>query len=365
MKRVSALVLSLCLILAGCSSMLDRRFDPPVQTHNQFPAADAGSSALRAENYTELVNAVFYLVSQGEKQGVIKLYNYTQDVASDLASACLEVAREDPLGTYAVDYIKHDYTRVLNYYEATITVGYRRTPEQIASIVPVTGSSAIRSEVQNALTRFSAEVVLRVSYFTEDADYIGSLIRQAYYDTPAAAFGMPDYKVSLYPDAGTQRIVEITLTYPGEPAVLRQKSAQLTQQAQDLLSPLLGTPAGDTRLAGILAALRSRSNQLFAAAGGAALSSSPYAALVSGAADSEGRALALALLCGTAGVECTVVSGTLNGQPHFWDIVTTSAGARHADPSASEGLFFGDQAMKAAGYVWDASLYPVCGNTAS
>jgi hypothetical protein len=362
-RRISVLILALCLLLAGCSSMLDRQFNPPVQAHNQFPAADTDSSALRAETYTELVNAVFYLVSQGQKKGVVKLYNYTRDVASDLAAACLEVAREDPLGTYAVDYIKHDYTRVLNYYEATITIGYRRTPEQIASIVPVTGSSAIRGEVQNALDNFSPEVVLRVSYFTEDANYIGSLIRQAYYDTPAAAFGMPDYTVSLYPDTGTQRIVEVTLTYPDDPAVLRQKSAQLKQQARDLLSSLLSTSTGDTRLAGILTALRARSNQLFAAAGGASLSSSPYAALVSGAADSEGRALALTLLYNMAGAECNVVSGTLNGQSHFWVIVVTSAGPRHADPAMADGLFRGDQTMEAAGYAWNASDYPACVET--
>lgn len=73
---------------------------------------------------------------------------------ADLTAACLEVSHEDPLGAYAVDYIKHEFSRILTYYQATITIGYRRTLEQIRSVVPVTGSSAIRSEVQGALAQF-------------------------------------------------------------------------------------------------------------------------------------------------------------------------------------------------------------------
>ena len=48
-----------------------------------------------------------------------------------LNRACLEVAKDDPLGAYAVDFIKNDYTTILTTYEATITVSYRRTLEQI------------------------------------------------------------------------------------------------------------------------------------------------------------------------------------------------------------------------------------------
>ncbi len=118
------------------------------------------------------------------------------------------------MGAYAVDYIKHECTRVVSYYQASVAIRYRRTADQIRSIVNVTGSSAIRSELQEALTSFSGEVVLRVAYFAEDEASIAQLIRQAYYDTPVAALGMPQAGITLYPDHGSQRVVEITLTYP-------------------------------------------------------------------------------------------------------------------------------------------------------
>lgn len=64
-----------------------------------------------------------------------------------------------------------------------------------------------------------------MAYFVGDAASIAELVHQAYYDTPAAALGMPAVEIALYPDTGIQRIVEILLTYPGDAEALRRKSA--------------------------------------------------------------------------------------------------------------------------------------------
>lgn len=136
------------------------------------------SSAVQAGTYSELVNTVLFFVSQGTEKGLIQLTDdYDGDVEEDLNRACLEVAKDDPLGAYAVDFIKNDCTKVLTTYEATITISYRRTREQIRSLVNVTGTSAIRDEVRAALADFQSEVALRVGYFTESADSIAALVR--------------------------------------------------------------------------------------------------------------------------------------------------------------------------------------------
>ena len=197
-----------------------------VEPHTERPATAEDSSAVQAGTYSELVNTVLFFVSQGTEKGLIQLTDdYDGDVEEDLNRACLEVAKDDPLGAYAVDFIKNDCTKVLTTYEATITISYRRTREQIRSLVNVTGTSAIRDEVRAALADFQSEVALRVGYFTESADSIAALVRQAYYDEPAGALGMPEFTVSLYPaSGGQQRIVEILLTYPEYTQALRQKS---------------------------------------------------------------------------------------------------------------------------------------------
>ena len=165
--RRALLALALCCALTGCSALLERPY-AVVESHTEQPAAGDGSS-VQVGTYSELVNAVLFFVSQGTEVGELQLVEYTGDVEEDLNRACLEVATEDPLGAYAVDFIKNQYTRVLTTYEATITISYRRTREQINSLVNVTGTSAIRNEVAEALAYKRINGDLRVGYNNVEA----------------------------------------------------------------------------------------------------------------------------------------------------------------------------------------------------
>lgn len=349
MKRAFlALLLAGALALTGCASMLEREY-LSVAPYRPVSNSVDSSSTLRVENYQELVNTILYLVSEGETHGVLGLYNYTQDVEDDLTRACLEVVQEDPLGAYAVEYIKHDCTLIVSYYEANIDITYRRTPEQVASIVSVTGSSAIRRELRNTLTSFSPSAVLRVSYFAEDEDYILELVRQTYYDVPYAALGMPEVEISLYPTEGAQRIVEIDLTYPASAETLRRSSQELQERARDLASWSAGAEDLYLKIRDSLTIEEGTGH------------STAYDALIGGAADSEGAALAYQLLCDQAGVECTVVLGELDGAPHFWNIVRAEDGEfRHVDLSADLFSLTDDELTGKGAYEWDRGEYPAC-----
>ena len=315
-RSILALLLAGTLVLSGCASMLERDYKVTSRYEPVSNAVDS-SAALRVENYQGLVNALLYLVSEGEEHGVLNLYNYTaQEVEADLTRACLEVVQEDPLGAYAVDYIKHESALIVTYYEANIHITYRRTPEQVASIVSVTGSSAIRRELRNTLTSFSSEAVLRVSYFNEEEDYILDLVRQAYYDAPYAALGMPEELKSL----------ALTL-------VPQSATAESLYDAvrEDL------TIEEDSR------------------------GSSAYDALVNGTADSEGAALAYQLLCDQTKVECVVVRGQLNGEAHYWNIVSEDGETyRHVDLSAGAFALTDTELLESGGYQWDTGEYPAC-----
>ena len=344
-KRVLALALCGCLALTGCSAMLERSYESTA-AHVDKPVTAEDSSVLRVENYQELVSAVLYLVTQCQEEGAIQLYDYQGDVERDLTDACLEVAKEDPLGAYAVDYIKHEYTRVVSYYQATVSIRYRRTPEQVRSIVNVTGASAIRDQLQDALAAFSSEVVLRVAYFAEDEASIAQLIRQAYYDTPVAALGMPASEITLYPDSGSQRVVEILLTYPEESEALWRKSDLLSAQAGTISAAFRGLDARSTALR---AASELRGYAAYDPEGG----STAYDALVGGSANAEGLALAYELLCQQADVTCEVVEGTRLGQSWFWNVVQTSSGERlYLDAVYGDGLLHTDQELAVVGYQW-------------
>ena len=348
-KGLLALILAACLPLTGCSAMLERSYEAR-QRHEEKPATAADASALRVENYRELVSAVLYLVSQGQEEGSIQLYDYDGEVENDLTRACLEVATEDPLGAYAVDYIKHESSRVVSYYQAKVSISYRRTQEEIRSMVNVTGSGAIRSELQEALSQFSGQVVLRVAYFAEDEDSIRALVRQAYYDTPTAALGMPQIDVSLYPDSGRERVVEILLTYSHSAEELRRRSQELLAAAAQFVYPW----DMDREAAARQAAAEVCYHSSYDPQGG----STAYAALVEGSADDEGLALAYALVCQELrNVTCEIVEGTLQGEAHYWNEVRLPRSEKlYLDLSRSTELsstLYTAEEMAQMGYRWE------------
>ena len=344
--RRALLALALCCALTGCSALLERPY-AVVESHTEQPAAGDGSS-IQVGTYSELVNAVLFFVSQGVEEGTIQLTDYRGEVEEDLNRACLEVAKDDPLGVYAVDFIKNSYTRVLTTYEATISITYRRTKEQVQSLVNVTSTNAIRKEVAEALAQFRPELVLRVGYFTGDADGVAQLVRGAYYDAPAYAMGMPECTVTLYPETGTQRIVEIVLTYPEEPAILTARSGQLQQEVENLLAPLRSQPAGSVE----------RLSQLFALLPGTVRydpdgGPTAWDAILGDGANSEGMALAFQLLAQEMGVTSTLVEGTLDGQPHFWNRLSDN-GVHYVDLTRDRtGTTWSAEDLLALGYQWD------------
>lgn len=346
-NRMTALVLALGLMASssGCSALLERSYAASTP-HADKPVTAEDSSVLRVENYRELVSAVLYLVSEGAQEGVIQLHDYTGPVESDLTAACAEVATEDPLGAYCVDYIKHEYTRVVSYYQATLDIHYRRSQEQVRSMVNVTGAGAIRTELQEALSRFAPEVILRVSYFDQDPDSIGELIRQAYYDAPAAALGFPQAEIALYPDSGRERVVEIRLTYPEGTEELARKSRALARRVEELPEPEEGRSGAESARE----SLRTLWSQaVYSSDGG----KTAYDALVAGVADGEGMALAYALLARRSGLECQVVEGERNGEERFWDQVTLSPGETvYLDPVEGTGSLYTAEELSALSYRW-------------
>lgn len=356
-KQALCLLLAALLALSGCSAMLE-------QTYTQVEPADErlfvgeDPSVIEVETKSDLTTAILALVRQGVDRGVIRLMNYRGDVETDLADACLEVAQEDPLGAYAVESIQHDCSHIISYYEANIYIDYRRTHQQVSGVLRVTGSGAIRSSVKSALAAFSPEAVLLVSYFAEDVDSIKALIDQAYYESPATALGKPAVSVKLYPDqtAGYRRLVEIGLSYAEAPETLRTKSAQLEEQSELLFAPLLLLP-GDESLTTAFTSLRELVS--FLPSG-----STAWHALVQRGADSEGFALTAALLCLRLQRECLVVSGTLAGEPHFWNVVRLESGEyRHFDLSSPDGCLLSDAEALELGYTWprEDSSIPPCG----
>lgn len=351
-KTGLALLCALCLGLSGCSSLLNREYSYSA-AHTEFPVSDK-SAVLQAENYQGLVNAILYFVTAHEDSGIVHL-TYLQDsgrVASVLDTACQEVRGEDPLGAYIVEDIQYSFESLAAYCEVTITITYAHTEEEVAAIVPLAGSSAIRQTVSAAMSSFADKCVFRVSYFTGDAGSLHQLVWQTWLDTPLALV-QPEISISLFPDSGTNRIIEIALKWPEDAQVLAERSDALEQQALELLERTSVVSKKFTPLS-LLASLKWAS--IYDPDG----QGSAYAALVEGRGNSRGFTQALRLLCQLSDLDTTVAEGSIHGGKHYWLIVNTSEGYRHLDPAQTQPGYATDGEFTAAGYEWEAGRYPAC-----
>lgn len=351
-RRVIALLCALCLALSGCTALLGREYSSSVP-HADYPVGDK-SAVLQAENHQGLVNAILYFVTEHKDAGIVHLTYAGDDgrVEEGMDAACREVREEDPLGAYAVEDITYTSQRMSAYYEVNVSITYAHSEEEVAAIVPVTGSSAIRQTISPAMAAHGEKCVFRVSYFTGDALSLRQLIRQTWLDTPLALV-QPRVEISLYPNSGTSRIVEVSMAWPEEEPALAQRSAEVERRALELLEKEDLAPEELTPIA-LLSALRRT------AAYDPQGESNAYAVLVGGRGDALGFAQALRLLCQLADLEATVAEGGQHDEKRYWLIANTPEGYRHLDPTQAQPAYATDSAFTEAGYIWDTGRYPAC-----
>ena len=362
-KYLPALCLCLALALSGCAATLERSHVSSA-AHVDYAVEDEDDeSVLRAESYQGLVNSMLYLVDGHRGGGVIRLYNSTGDVESDLAAA-REAVLQDPMGAYAVGGLEWESTRILSYYEVELSIRYTRTAREMEAIPEVFGMAGVRQELNRLAAEREGTAVFMASYFSGDEELVDSLLLQGIYNVPEL-FCYPNgpetdlnYTVTLYPAQGTQRIVEVKVNWPENSQQAAQRVEKLEQAVAGLLEA--NPPLGEGYTLEELAAV------LHAAHGGVEETGSrlPLEVLTGAPAREEGLLLAMEYLCRQCGIEVVAARGE---EPRRnWLIVSTPEGHRHLLPESLHGepgqplALYTDRELTDMGYTWPASLYPVC-----
>lgn len=199
----------LCLALCGCS-LLEREYSS-VEPHNSR-YWEKETDTLRAENYQDLVNDLLLLVGQHTENGVIRLYNYDGDmtVSEAMEQASSEVKQETPMGAYAVEYITSSNQVQRGYYEISVSIRYRRTAEQIASVVNATSIEALPELLAAAISEGKSELAVRISYFNNEKAAVDEMIAQLRAEQGLTEEDAP-WQVFYYPSETDVGLIEFIL----------------------------------------------------------------------------------------------------------------------------------------------------------
>lgn len=200
-------VLLCCACLAGCG-LLDREYRVTKEHSDRYWESES-ADILRAESYDDVVSDLLILIGRHTESATLRLYQFPDDAAAAeaLEQAALEVQQETALGTYAVEYITSELEPQRAYQEATIHLGYRRTEEQLQSIVSATSTAALPELLQLALESRKTELTVRIGYWGEGS---AALVRKAVLDI-REAYGIGDdipWLLCCYPNAEAPGILE-------------------------------------------------------------------------------------------------------------------------------------------------------------
>lgn len=210
-KGITAALLTVCLLLTGCASLLEREYSTAEPHSSKFWESETAGT-LRAENHQDVVNDLLLLITEHRETATLKVYNFDEELAVTemLEKASMEVQQETPLGAYAVLYITSQTKVQRGFHEVQLQIGYRRTAEQIGRIINATTPEAIYTLLAATLDAGRTELAVRVGYWSEDAPArLGMAIRQLRQDRGLQ--DTPPWTVNYYPETGAAVLVEVLL----------------------------------------------------------------------------------------------------------------------------------------------------------
>lgn len=359
MKRwliTGLLALLLLAALCGCSRLVPSSYTL-VTPHNADTKTEKQSDVLTVYDYKTLKNALRTLVQNGVEHGVIHTNQYSGDVEEDLPDAVYEIAREDPIGAYAIDYITHDCTLIVAYYEIKIDITFRDVLTPLDEIEYVGGEAEANRLLCRALENYDDHLTLYATY-PGKPDY--EALVQEYCDAHLKEHAaQPELTVTSYPADARNRIVELVFDYPASKLELRSMQQAVTESLR-AAEIYVRYCASETEKAALLFTYLA---ERFPYQEGS--SRTPvYSALCQGIADSKSMAQSWQLLCDEAGISCQTVSGMRGSESYWWNIVKLDGGYCHVD--ILRDLLGGgtlrlryDEDMTGE-YYWDQPQTPAC-----
>ena len=356
LRRVLLLLLAF-LLLCGCSRLAEGEYQVITEHVEASPSQETTGRFYEVHTYSGLKRAVQELVNASAEDGVIRAMEYSGVIRDDISKACLEVARSSPMGSYAVDYMTHSVTQILSYDEISIHIHYKLSQEDISAVRSVSSLNDFWLRVDEGLDSGTSFLALQLVTLAVTDRNIRNYISTYYQQHPDTLLSLPEVNVSFYPsEEYVQKIITLSLDYHTSPEDREQMLSALRKRAEEIVR---GMPPGRPEISAMLCCMTvaEQLNRLNTRG------KTAYDVLVSHSGNSEGCAMAYQLLCTMCGVPCQVVSGRLNSELHYWNLIQLDQDYYHVDCSACVGHELADGFLKKdsnlwGSYWWESEHYP-------
>ena len=355
MKRIGILtvfLLCMSLLLCGCQFWMDgEHYSVKPHLEDDVPQ-DPGM--LSAYSYNSLRVILETLVEDITGQAVIDVSGLNMDqMEAFMDRAIDQTKRNHAIAAYAVDEITYEIGTNAGKPAVAVQITYHHTRSEILRIKRASNMDEAQHIITDALDDYDADVVLHVdSYY--DVDFAQMV--QDYVDAnPQNCVEMPQVTVTVYPETGIERVIELAFTYQTSRDVLREMRNEVSRVFSSAQLYVSNDAQPWEKYSQLYSFLMERFDYVVETS-----ITPPYSLLQHGVGDSEAFATVYAAMCRQSGLDCRVVSGTRSGEAWYWNVLVMEDGVYHLDllQSSKNGVFQPKLADEMSGYVWDYSAFP-------
>ena len=350
-KRIVAAMLLGCMLLSGCTNVFDGHYSS-VKLHKS-PSTSPADMSFSAKNPEELYNALTRLVEAGKKEAVIIVDGYDQtEVVNDTHQVSARLQTQHPIGAYAVEQIRFKHGKSGDKPALTVYIGYSDGRSDVDKIQTVNGIGQLEDAICEALDKWETGLVLLAKAYDETD--LTQIVEDHAMENPQQVMEMPQVLVTYYPETGEDRVVDLRFVYQTN----RESLKAMQEQVISVFSSAALYVGEDAEQKQKYSQLWSFLMERFDYQINTSITPS-YSLLHHGVGDSRAFMQVYSAMCRQVGLECMMVSGTKDGESHYWTIIRYEDTYYHLD--LLEGSFHPQTDEQMRRYVWDYSAYPVCG----
>lgn len=353
MKKAVFCILVCCLIVtfSGCDLWLSGEY----YSEKPHPIASApiDNADIEVSSFSQLCERLERLVYAGTENSVIYYSGIAQSqMESYMEDAIDRVVQKTPIGAYAVASIDFDSGSNSGRPAIAVTISYNHGRSEILAIKQAKNMDILFDILSNSLDNCDIGVTVAVESF-EEKD-IMQFVQDYMEMYPDLCMELPQVAVSVYPEEGSSRIIEVLFSYQTSREELRkmqQTVAPIFDSAELYVS---GDAESEEKYFQLYSFLMERHEYVIET------SITPtYHLLRHGVGDSKAFATVYAAMCRRADLDCQVVTGTKDGESHYWNVIFEDGKYFFVDLlyCSQLGAFTAKTADDMKGYVWDYDLY--------
>lgn len=157
---------AVCLLLSGCSFLLERSYSS-IEPYSDRYWDSAEKDILRAESYQDLVNSLLMLIEQRSEEGEIRFYVPEGEIGLvQAARAKYEVCNETVPGAYFLENLVITVTEGESYCKLSCFMTYREGAQELAAMMALSDINSLvdllRLAVREGHDSMTAQFISRI-----------------------------------------------------------------------------------------------------------------------------------------------------------------------------------------------------------